>query len=65
MCLNPYCSGRKNRIYILSLLLLIMIVCLNPYCSGKKNRIWAVALWIGFKKSLNPYCSGKKNRMGD
>ncbi len=36
--LNPYCSGRKNRIFKKGVKYQ-KEQCLNPYCSGRKNRI--------------------------
>ena len=39
MCLNPYCSGRKNRIFPVFRVVKKHLLCLNPYCSGRKNRI--------------------------
>ncbi len=38
-CLNPYCSGRKNRIVVLINSIDRTEEGLNPYCSGRKNRI--------------------------
>ncbi len=37
--LNPYCSGRKNRILLAIVGYENYTECLNPYCSGRKNRI--------------------------
>ena len=37
--LNPYCSGRKNRIMEQIILYNVERIRLNPYCSGRKNRI--------------------------
>ena len=37
--LNPYCSGRKNRIALASKVREDLGERLNPYCSGRKNRI--------------------------
>ena len=61
--LNPYCSGRKNRIfrkhkYYGS------PKGLNPYCSGRRNRISSMAnLFHTSTTSLNPYCIGRRNRI--
>ncbi len=37
--LNPYCSGRKNRIQSFINKQSAVLDGLNPYCSGRKNRI--------------------------
>ena len=37
--LNPYCSGRKNRITWKATFTVHSPKGLNPYCSGRKNRI--------------------------
>ncbi len=39
MSLNPYCSGRKNRMKKFNEDITKMDVRLNPYCSGRKNRM--------------------------
>ena len=36
--LNPYCNGRKNRMWGFRPKIHIQIR-LNPYCNGRKNRI--------------------------
>ena len=61
--LNPYCSGRKNRI-LFNTKFAHAASSLNPYCSGRKNRILFNIMNIEkCIRSLNPYCSGRKNRI--
>ena len=62
-CLNPYCSGRKNRICSHTLQV-ARAGGLNPYCSGRKNRIITECTLEVICECLNPYCSGRKNRIG-
>ncbi len=63
--LNPYCSGRKNRISLKVVSLTCTLSCLNPYCSGRKNRIYEGTDHYVGNGRLNPYCSGRKNRMAE
>ena len=61
--LNPYCSGKKNRIKQTmfmescwrSVLILIVVEKRIGYCIKDSSR--------AADESLNPYCSGKKNRI--
>ena len=62
--LNPYCNGRKNRIFFRQLHAAFPL-SLNPYCNGRKNRIMMLMMnGIHLVKCcLNPYCNGRKNRI--
>ena len=42
--LNPYCNGRKNRMYKLDVIPMTSSG-LNPYCNGRKNRIGICETW--------------------
>ena len=64
--LNPYCNGRKNRIWSTILARYSLPLCLNPYCNGRKNRIVCECntFCTTLNLCLNPYCNGRKNRIG-